>query len=232
MNTAAPPVASSEEQILLEARGKGGLALVLAYFKLSGPGWLQSALTLGGGSLSSSLYLGVLAGTSLLWLQPVAMVLGIVMLSAIGYVTTSTGASPFQAVNRQVNPVLGWGWALASLLASLVWSMPQYSLATAVVQQNLLPGVVEGWPGKVGVVLLILGVSTAVTWSYGRDRMGVKFYEVILKIAGGPDRGLFHRGGDHPGPFFPGIALAVAVEGVHPQSAIASQSLGTISPAA
>ena len=183
MNTAAPPAPHPEEQTLLEAQRKGGLALVLAYFKLSGPGWLQSALTLGGGSLSSSLYLGVLAGTSLLWLQPVAMVLGIVMLSAIGYVTTSTGASPFQAVNRQVNPVLGWGWALASLLASLVWSMPQYSLATAVVQQNLLPGVVEGWPGKVVVVLLILGVSTAVTWSYGSGRMGVKLYEVILKVA-------------------------------------------------
>ena len=183
MNSPAPPVANSEEQTLLQAQEKGGLALVSAYFKLSGPGWLQSALTLGGGSLSSSLYLGVLAGTSLLWLQPLAMVLGIVMLSAIGYVTTSTGVSPFQAVNRQVNPVLGWGWALASLLASLVWSMPQYSLATAVVQQNLLPGVVEGWPGKVGVVFLILGISTAVTWSYGRGRLGVKLYEVILKIA-------------------------------------------------
>lgn len=183
MNAAAPPAPHSEEQTLVEAQGKGGLALVLAYFKLSGPGWLQSALTLGGGSLSSSLYLGVLAGYSLLWLQPLAMVLGIVMLSAIGYVTTSTGASPFQAVNRQVNPVLGWGWALASLLASLVWSMPQYSLATAVVQQNLLPGVVEGWPGKALVVFLILGVSTAATWSYGRGRMGVKLYEVILKVA-------------------------------------------------
>ena len=183
MNTPTPPAGLSEEQALLEARRRGGLALMLSYLRLSGPGWMQSALTLGGGSLSSSLYLGVLAGTSLLWLQPLAMVLGIVMLSAIGYVTTSTGAPPFQAVNRQVNPVLGWGWALASLLASLVWSMPQYSLATAVVQQNLFPGQFEGWLGKSLVVLLILGVSTAATWSYGYGRMGVKLYEVILKIA-------------------------------------------------
>ena len=124
MNTPTPPAGLSEEQTLLEARRRGGPALMLSYLRLSGPGWMQSALTLGGGSLSSSLYLGVLAGTSLLWLQPLAMVLGIIMLSAIGYVTTSTGAPPFQAVNRQVNPVLGWGWALASLLASLVWSCP------------------------------------------------------------------------------------------------------------
>ncbi len=177
------PAGLSEEQYLLKAKSRGGLALPLAYLRLSGPGWLQSALTLGGGSLSSSLYLGVLAGYSLLWLQPLAMVLGIVMLSAIGYVTTSTGAPPFQAVNRHVNPVLGWGWALASLLASLVWSMPQYSLATAVVQQNLFPGQFEGALGKGFVVLLILVVSTAATWSYGRGRIGVKLYEVILKVA-------------------------------------------------
>ena len=61
------------------------------YLRLSGPGWLQSAITLGGGSLSGSLYLGVLGGFGLLWLQPLAMIIGIVMLSAIGYVVVATG---------------------------------------------------------------------------------------------------------------------------------------------
>ena len=77
----------ADRQLLEHARQKGGFASFMAYLKLSGPGWLQSALTLGGGSLSSSLYLGVLAGFSLMWLQPLAMILGIIMLSAIGYVT-------------------------------------------------------------------------------------------------------------------------------------------------
>lgn len=62
------------------------------YIRLSGPGWLQSAITLGGGSLAGALFLGVIAGTSFLWLQLVAIVLGVVMLSAISYVTLSTGA--------------------------------------------------------------------------------------------------------------------------------------------
>ena len=87
---------TTDEQQLLTARNKGGFFLIISYLRLSGPGWLQSALTLGGGSLGSSLYLGVLAGYSLLWLQPLAMLFGIVMLSAIGYFTTSTGRSPFQ----------------------------------------------------------------------------------------------------------------------------------------
>ena len=35
------------------------------------------------------------------------------------------------------NPVLGWGWLIASMMANLVWAMPQFSLGTAALQQNL-----------------------------------------------------------------------------------------------
>jgi len=75
--------AEADRQLLVEAHSRGTAATTMAYFKLSGPGWLQSALTLGGGSLAGSLYLGVLGGMSLLWIQPLAMVLGIIMLSSI-----------------------------------------------------------------------------------------------------------------------------------------------------
>ncbi|MEM7235392.1 MAG: hypothetical protein AAF517_24685, partial [Planctomycetota bacterium] len=174
----------ADRQLLADAQAKGGLATLGAYLKLSGPGWLQSALTLGGGSLSSSLYLGVLAGFSLLWLQPLAMILGIVMLSAIGYVTMSTGERPFQAINKHVNPVLGWGWALASLLANMVWALPQYSLATGVVQQNLGANVefLQGESGKTTIVSVILLISVVITWSYGGKGWGVKIYEMFLKL--------------------------------------------------
>ena len=178
----------ADQQLLREARTKGGVANLGAYLKLSGPGWLQSALTLGGGSLSSSLYLGVLAGFSLLWLQPLAMILGIVMLSAIGYVTMSTGERPFQAINRHVNPVLGWGWALASLLANVVWVLPQYTLANGVLQQNLLPamlgpeGVLGDTGGKLVIAASILTLTTVITWSYDRGGLGVRLYELMLKL--------------------------------------------------
>ena len=140
-------------------------------------------MTLGGGSLASSLYLGVLAGDGLLWLQPLAMVLGIVMLSAIAYATLSTGKRPFAAINEHINPVLGWGWALAALAANMVWALPQYSLATGVVQQNLMPSLLgpDGLLGDFGAKLLvcatILIVSIAVTWSYDRGSFGIKVYE-------------------------------------------------------
>ena len=97
-------------------------------------------LRLGGGSLASSLFLGILGGFSLLWVQPLAMMLGIVMLSAIGYVTLSTQERPFEAVRVHVNPVLAWGWILAVAAANIVWCLPQYALANEVLSQNLLPG--------------------------------------------------------------------------------------------
>lgn len=175
-------------RLLHEAHGRGPLAKLRIYSRLSGPGWLQSALTLGGGTLASSLYLGVLSGFTLLWLQPLAMALGIVMLSAIGYVSLSSSERPFQAINRHINPVLGWAWAAAALATCMVWVMPQYSLATAVMQQSLLPqvfgadGLTGDGAGKVIVVAIIFLIATIVTWNYGRGGWGVRLYELMLKV--------------------------------------------------
>ena len=183
-----PTKVDADRQAIAEAKRKGALATALTYTRLSGPGWLQSAITLGGGSLGSSLYLGVLAGFGLLWLQPAAMILGIIMLSAIGYVAMSTKEPPFAAINRHINPVLGWGWALASLAANMVWGLPQYSLATGVLQQNLLPGVlgpesaVGEFGGAVISVAAIFGITLAVTWAYDSGGWGIKLYELFLKI--------------------------------------------------
>ena len=180
-----------ERAYLREVNARPLPGRLAGYLKLSGPGWLQSALTLGGGSLAGSLYLGVIAGFGLLWLQPAAMILGICMLSAIGYVTLSTGLRPFRAINQHVNPALGWLWLAASGLANVVWALPQYSLATGALRQNLLPGVLgDGGPlGETAATALICGVilvlSVLVTWSYGSGHWGVRVYELTLKVVVG-----------------------------------------------
>ncbi|MHC4259423.1 MAG: divalent metal cation transporter [Planctomycetota bacterium] len=176
-----------DRELLTNAKAKGPLATLTAYVKLSGPGWLQSAITLGGGSLASSLYLGVLVGFSLLWLQPLAMMLGIVMLSAIAYVALSTGQRPFAAINQHVNPVLGWGWLIATMMANLVWSMPQFALGTAAIQQNLFSNVVgtEAMPqpwGKVIVASAILIVCVVVVLLYNSGGRGVQLFRIIIKL--------------------------------------------------
>ncbi|HUW62208.1 MAG TPA: hypothetical protein VMZ06_14490 [Candidatus Bathyarchaeia archaeon] len=180
------PRIERDRRLLVGARQKGRLPLFGAFVRLSGPGWLQSAITLGGGSLSSSLYLGVLVGFGFLWLQPLAMIAGIVMLSAISYVTLSTGERPLRAINKHVNPVLGWGWLLASMTANLVWSMPQYSLAIASFQQNLLPGVfgpptMTPFGGKLAAAALILAFNFTFLGFYTLGGRGVKVYEIACK---------------------------------------------------
>jgi Mn2+/Fe2+ NRAMP family transporter len=170
-----------EKKLLKDAEAKGLYSCLATYTKLSGPGWLQSAITLGGGSLASSLFLGVLAGYSLLWLQPIAIILGIIMLCAISHVTLSTGQSPFVSINNEINPVLGWGWAIATILANIVWCLPQFSLGTAAVTQNLFP-ILDNTGGKVLVVLSILITACVIIWAYDRGSKGVKLFDLILKI--------------------------------------------------
>jgi Mn2+/Fe2+ NRAMP family transporter len=169
-----------DRQAILDAKQKGGLATFLTFSRLSGPGWLQGAITLGGGSLGGSLYLGMIAGYDLLWLQPLMLILGIVMLSAIGYVALSTEQRPFEAINEHVSPVLGWGWAIATLMANLVWAMPQFALGTAAMQQNL--GLFTGENGDVICTVILLGVSTVIVLSYDRGGSGLKMFEIMLKV--------------------------------------------------
>lgn len=169
-----------QKEYLKRAESAGLFSRLSAYTKLSGPGWLQSAITLGGGSLASSLFLGLLAGYSLLWLQPVAIILGVVMLCAISHVTLSTGQSPFVSIKNEINPVLGWGWAIATILANVVWCLPQFSLGTAAITQNLFPSL-DGTGGKVLSCIFLLSIAASMVWAYDRGNKGIKVFDWVLK---------------------------------------------------
>ena len=119
------------------------------------------------------------------------MILGIIMLSAISYVTLSTGQRPLRGINEHVSPVLGWGWLIASMMANIVWSMPQFALGAAAIQQNILPGIVGGGPdsliqnpliAKIIVVGVFLAICIVVTTLYDSGGKGVKIFEYIIKI--------------------------------------------------
>ena len=180
------PRIEKDRQMILDAQRTGKGALLKVYLKLSGPGWLQSGITLGGGSLSSSLYLGVLVGFSFMWLQPLAMILGIIMMSAIAYVTLSAGERPLHAINTHVSPVLGWGWLIASMMANLVWSLPQFALGTAALRQNILPGLLgpasmAEIPSKMIAGAIFLAFCLTFTLTYGAGGRGTKVFEILIK---------------------------------------------------
>ncbi|MEC8929501.1 MAG: divalent metal cation transporter, partial [Verrucomicrobiota bacterium] len=85
------------------------------------------------------------------------------------------GERPFHAINKHINPVLGWGWLIAAMLANLVWAMPQFSLGTGALQDNLGLG-----EDKYLCAALLFIIASAIVWMY--DSKGVKVFEGILKL--------------------------------------------------
>ncbi len=170
--------------MLLDAQASGKVLPV--FLRLSGPGWLQAAITLGGGSLAGALFLGVLGGTSMLWLQLLAIIMGVIMLSAISYVTLSTGRRPFEAINSEINPALGWGWVIATAMANMIWCMPQFSLCYDAIDKNLAhltgaDGLGDATSTKVIVtVILFLAAGFVVLLNVKQGR-AAKLFDLVLK---------------------------------------------------
>ena len=120
-----PELVRQEVEQLRALQSQGGWKKLKWYFSKSGPGWMQSAMTLGGGSAIASLYSGAYLGYQMLWVQPVAILLGIVMLYALAYQTLSTGERPFRAMCTYVGKPVAWGWAICTILATVVWHFSQ-----------------------------------------------------------------------------------------------------------
>lgn len=144
------------------------------YWGLSGPGWLQSALTLGAGSAGSAIFAGSVFGYKLLWVQPVAMFLGVVMFAAIGHQALSTRARPYDVFWKKLHPSVAVFWGINVFLASVVWQFPQYSLGTAVFRDIFsVAGLnIPKW----GAAVILLAVGTWMCWSYEGEAGGPSEY--------------------------------------------------------
>jgi len=109
-----------ENKHLLELEKKSFPVRIRGYFKLTGPAWLQSAMTLGAGSAAASVIAGASFGYQLLWVQPLAMLLGVFMLAALGNVTLSRGERPYKSFSRELAPWVAFLWALGAIVASAI----------------------------------------------------------------------------------------------------------------
>lgn len=172
--------AEREKAHLAELETKGGAARVFGYLRLMGPGYMQSAMTLGGGTAFASIFAGAAFGYQLLWVAPLGMALGIIVLSAVAHQTLSTGMNPFQAMKTHAGPFFAYGWAIAAILSSIIWQFAQYALAAAMLV--LLAGEL-GWKDAPRWLmgLIALAWCIAVSLLYGRTQKLVRVYESILK---------------------------------------------------
>ena len=87
-------------------------------------------------------------------------------------------------------PRAGLGWLAASLLANVVWVLPQYALAYGAITNNLFAGYFAEskhlLSTQVTITLLLMVVVIPITLSYGGKGKGIKIYEMILKLSWWP----------------------------------------------
>jgi len=190
-----PEKLARETAELKALESKPFLPRATGYIKRTGPGLLQSAMTLGAGSAAASVMAGASFGYKLLWVQPVAMFLGICMLAALGNIVLSTGERPYRLFGREMSWVLTFLWALGTVSASIIWHFPQYGLAagaardlaemfghTVWVDGAAAPTLTaQGHMVSWGIGALILGVSIFTVWNYGAGSRGIKLYEWFLR---------------------------------------------------
>ena len=158
----------------------GLIQKVANYSKAGGPGWIQAAVTLGGGTLVGALYLGVIGGYEFLWLQPLAMLCGIVMLAAISHVTLSKEKPedrPFELVRKHVSPTLAWGWLIATVVANVVFCSAQFALGTDAIQGNLGGGGVN--PYVITGVLFV--VAMYLIWLFSGEGRMSRIIDNVIK---------------------------------------------------
>lgn len=174
-----PERLAADRAWLRDLAGKPWLVRKLALLRRGGPGYLQSALTLGGGTASACLLSGAAFGYQLLWVAPLAMILGGMVFAAIAHQTLSTGMRPFAAMRTHAGPVFAWGWAIGTVLASCVWHFAQYSLASAVlVDLGACAGLeLDRW--LMGLLVLAWAVPTA--FSFGSSSGVQRAFDRLMK---------------------------------------------------
>ncbi len=177
-----------EKQYLVKINQFGTLKKWRGFWALTGPGWMQSALTIGGGTAMVSLFAGAFYQYKLLWLQPLAMAVGIVMLSALSYQTLTTQERPFYAMKKYVHPIFAWVWAIATLVSTMIWHFSMYALATGLSKDVIVavvgPGTFENVNNELvllAIGLVFMAVAISVTLNYNKGGKGIKRFEVVLK---------------------------------------------------
>lgn len=175
-----PEALAAERAWLAENDAKPIAGRWFGYLRKGGPGYLQSALTLGGGSASASLFAGAAFGYQLLWVAPTAMLIGMVMMMAIAHQTLSTGMRPFEAMRIHAGGFFAYGWAIGAMLASVIWHFSQYALASALVSELAAQGGAELSRGLGGGLVLVWAVVSAQLFASGSK--GMAWFDRLLKI--------------------------------------------------
>ena len=185
---------NQEVELLRAIAARPAIRRFPSYLRLSGPGWLQGALTLGGGSAITSLTIGAVYGYELLWVQPLAMLIGCIMLFTLSHQTLSTRIKPFVAMRDYVNPALAWCWAIAALVSSFIWGFSHYPLSAGMIEEiiSVISGFSlkdeEGLSREIYLFVLAMAVWAVcayTAWNYGSGGRATRVFTTGIKFLTG-----------------------------------------------
>ena len=113
--------ALKEKAMLQELNKKPRLQRTLGYLKLSGPGFMNAAFTLGAGSFASSVTLGAAYGYSMMWVPLYSFTFGIFFLALAARFVCQSETPTIEAQNRYHGKF--FGTFATGLLAGCIASM-------------------------------------------------------------------------------------------------------------
>jgi len=174
----------SELSALSRVENRPPLRRFWGRLKLSGPGFMDSALTLGAGTLTAAMLSGAVFGYRTMWLLWVSMGLGLFMMAAMARFTCRGGFRVIRVQNQF------HGWIVGSLLTALVgtaavaviFNYGQYSLGTHLIE-SLTPLLGFRFPRQWNWILF-MAVTSWLILSYGRrGRRGIFAVETFMKLS-------------------------------------------------
>ncbi len=173
-----------EKQYLNDLAQKPFATRMFGYLKFAGPGYMQSAMTLGGGSIAACVIMGSMLGYELLWVQPLAIFFGVCVLGAVGKQACVTGEQPYQAFWNRLHPGMAIAWGGAALIATVLWHIPQYGLTAngAIVLAEGAGLNLDSTAGRWGIGVCCLAAASFVLYLYSTGAKGLKIYENMVKF--------------------------------------------------
>lgn len=176
--------ALKEKAYLHELNQKPFLQRTAGYIKLSGPGFMNAAFTLGAGSFASSVTLGAAYGYDMLWIPLYSFTIGIFMLALAARFVTQTTVPVIKAQDQYHGKFFG-SFAtglVACFIASIVYSFGQYALGSDALT-SLFKVLNLNIPKSVSWIFLVaVSVPLSLMYGSGENPKGVRFVENAMKV--------------------------------------------------
>lgn len=156
----------------------------MGYVKLSGPGFMNAAFTLGAGSFASSVTLGAAYGYDMLWIPLYSFAFGLFMLALATRFVTTSEMPIIKAQDKFHGKFFGSiaTGLVACFIASIVYNFGQYALGADAVT-SLFAVVNINVPKSLSWILLVaISVPLSLMYGSGDNPKGVKMVENAMKL--------------------------------------------------